>query len=107
MNKVEDQVENSEGHEGLIKTPKQLIVTVILAFIVPVVVIFLLISLVVSSNQSGAGSDAQTREAIASRIAPVADFRLVDTSGGTVQRTGQQVYESTCSACDNAGAAAG
>lgn len=105
MNNVEDQVENTEGHEGFIKTPKQLIVTVILAFIVPVVIIFLLISLVVSSNQPGAGSDAQTREAIAQRIKPVADFALVDASAPTAARTGQQVYESTCAACHNAGVA--
>ncbi len=105
MNNVEDQVENTEGHEGFIKTPKQLIVTVILAFIVPVVIIFLLISLVVSSNQPGAGSDAQTREAIAQRIKPVADFALVDASAPTSARTGQQVYESTCAACHNAGVA--
>src|SRR5690606_39632089 len=105
MNNVEDQVENTEGHERFIKSPKQLIVTVILAFIVPVVIIFLLISLVVSSNQPGAGSDAQTREAIAQRIKPVADFALVDASAPTSARTGQQVYESTCAACHNAGVA--
>src|SRR5690606_38043259 len=39
------------------------------------------------------------------RIKPVADFRLVDTSAPKEAKTGQQVYESTCSACHNAGVA--
>ncbi|MBC7204154.1 MAG: cytochrome c5 family protein, partial [Pusillimonas sp.] len=94
-----------ETHEGPIKTPKQLIVTVILAFIVPVLIIFLIIRLVVSSDITGAGSDAQTPEAIAMRIKPVAGFELVDANAPKEFKTGQQVYESTCVSCHNAGIA--
>ncbi|WP_397475116.1 c-type cytochrome [Pusillimonas sp.] len=106
MNNTEDHVEATiEGHEGLIKTPKQLIVTVILAFIVPVIIIFLLIRLVISGAVPAAGSDAQTPEAIASRLEPVAGFALVDANAPKVLKTGVQVYESTCSACHTAGVA--
>src|SRR5690606_30716431 len=106
MNNTEDHVEATiEGHEGLIKTPKQLIVTVVLAFIVPVIIIFLLIRLVISGAVPAAGSDAQTPEAIASRLKPVAGFALVDANAPKVQKTGQQVYESTCSSCHTAGVA--
>lgn len=106
MNNTEDHVEATiEGHEGLIKTPKQLIVTVILAFIVPVIIIFLLIRLVISSVSPAAGSDAQSPEAIAQRIKPVAGFALVDANAPKTLKTGQQVYESTCSACHTAGVA--
>ncbi|PVY68090.1 c-type cytochrome [Pusillimonas noertemannii] len=106
MNNTEDHVETTiEGHEGLIKTPKQLIVTVVLAFIVPVIIIFLLIRLVISSAIPAAGSDAQTPEAIASRIKPVAGFALVDANAPKVFKTGEQVFESTCSACHTAGVA--
>ncbi|QIM47680.1 cytochrome c5 family protein [Pusillimonas sp. DMV24BSW_D] len=103
MNNTEDHTE--ETHEGPIKTPKQLIVTVVLSFIVPVLIIFLLIRLVVSSDIIGAGSDAQTPEAIAMRIQPVAGFELVDANAPKVFKTGQQVYESTCASCHNAGIA--
>jgi len=103
MNHTEEHIE--ESHEGPIKTPKQLIVTVILAFIVPVIIIFLIIRLVVSSDLVGAGSDAQTPEAIASRIKPVANFVLVDANAPKVLKTGKQVFESTCTACHGAGVA--
>ncbi|MEB2399543.1 MAG: c-type cytochrome [Alcaligenaceae bacterium] len=106
MNNTKEHVEETtEEHEGLIKTPKQLIVTVILAFIVPIVVILLLVNLVATSSKLGAGSDAQTDEAIASRIKPVAGFSLVDANAPKVVKTGQQVYESTCTACHAAGVA--
>src|SRR5690606_17379102 len=97
MNNTEEHVEETiEEHEGLIKTPKQLIVTVILAFIVPIIVIILLVKLVTASATMGQGSDAQTEEAIANRIKPVAGFSLVDANAPKVFKTGQQVYDSTC-----------
>lgn len=106
MNNTEEHVEETiEEHEGLIKTPKQLIVTVILAFIVPIIVIVLLVKLVTASSHMGSGSDAQTEEAIANRIKPVASFHLVDANAPKVFKTGQQVFESTCTACHTAGVA--
>ena len=106
MNQTRDNADtHTEAHEGPIKTPKQLIVTVILAFIVPVILIFLLINLVLSGSSRGAGSEALSPEAIASRIKPVAGFALVDANAPKVFKTGQQVFESTCSACHGAGIA--
>lgn len=64
------------SEESFIKTPKQLIWAVVLAFIVPIIVIVLLVSFVTSAKKPGAGSDAFTPEAVAERIAPVAKFEL-------------------------------
>lgn len=97
--------QTTEAHEGPIKTPKQLVVTVVLAFILPVLLIILLVNLVDAGTQKGSGSDAQTPEAIATRIKPIADFALVDANAPKVMKTGQQVYDSTCAACHNAGVA--
>jgi cytochrome c5 len=106
MNNTEDHIEETiEGHEGLIKTPKQLIVTVVLAFLVPIIVIIMLVNLVTYSDVTGSGSNAQTSEAVASRIKPVADFKLVDANAPKVFKTGQQVFETTCTACHTAGVA--
>lgn len=104
MNNTEEHVEETQS-EGLIKTPKQLIVTVILAFIIPILVIVLLTHLVATTSRQGAGANSQTEEAIANRIKPVADFRLVDANAPKEFKTGQQVYESTCTACHSAGVA--
>lgn len=69
-----------EEHGSLIKTPKQLIVTVGLSLIIPVVIILLLVSWVTSGTKTSAGSDTLGAEATALRIAPVA--RIEITEGG-------------------------
>jgi len=96
---------HAEPHSGPIKTPRDLVITVVLAFVLPVVIIFLLITLVVSSMTQGAGSGALTPEAVASRIKPVANFVLVDANAPKVFKTGQQVYDTTCTTCHAAGLA--
>lgn len=101
----EENGAESHEHESAIKTPRQLLITVILAFLIPIVIIMMLVSLVGSSIKTGAGSDGQTPEAIAKRIQPVAGFKLVDADAPRVFKTGQQVFESTCSACHTAGVA--
>jgi len=105
MNTPEQNVEQTAEHEGFIKTPKQLITTIVLAFIVPIVVILLLIRLVTASSPLGVGSDAQSQEAVAMRIQPVAGFALVTAEASNEARTGEQVYNATCSACHGAGVA--
>lgn len=101
----EEHAAESTGHESGIKTPRQLLITVILAFLIPIVVIMMLVNLVGSGIRTGAGSDGQTPEAIATRIQPVAGFKLVDVNAPKVFQTGQQVFESTCTACHTSGLA--
>ena len=105
MNTPEQNVDKTVEHEGLIRTPKQLITVILLAFIVPIAVILLIIRLVTASTPLGVGSDAQSQEAVAKRIQPVAGFALVGAEGASEERTGEQVYASTCSACHTAGVA--
>jgi cytochrome c5 len=97
--------ENDHGHESAIKTPRQLLITVILAFLIPITVIALLVNLVGSSIRTGAGSDSQSEESIAKRIQPVAGFKLVDADAPKVFKTGEQVFQYTCSACHGTGVA--
>lgn len=105
MNTPDRNVDKTAEHEGIIKTPKQLITTIVLAFVVPIVVILLLIRLITASSPLGVGSDAQSQEAVARRIQPVAGFSLVSAEGSSQERTGEQVYASTCSACHGTGVA--
>ena len=94
-----------EEHQSPIKTPKQLIVTIVLSFVLPIIVILLLVKLVTAGDQVGAGSDALGPEATQKRIAPVAKLDLVDASGPKVFKTGEQVYKAVCAGCHDAGAA--
>jgi cytochrome c5 len=94
-------------HESLIKTPKQLIAAVLAGFLVPIVVIVLLVQYVGGSPKTGAGSTAQSPEAVAARIKPVADegFTLVDASAPRQLKSGTEVYNAACMACHASGAA--
>jgi cytochrome c5 len=104
-NTQQEHTEHTEEHGTLIKTPKQLIVTIVLSFVVPILIILLLVNLVASGDQVGAGSDALSPEATAKRIAPVAKLELVDASGPKVFKTGEQVYAAVCAGCHKAGLA--
>ena len=102
---MSNEQEHIEEHSSPIKTPKQLIVTVVLAFVVPIAIIILLVNMVVTGTKTGAGSDALSGEAIARRIAPVAGFELVDANAPKVFKTGEQVFAAVCTACHTAGVA--
>jgi len=95
----------SEEHSSFIKTPRQLITIVVLAFVVPVLLIVLLVKYVGSGARTGAGADAMTPEAIEARIQPVAKFELKDANAPKVLLAGADVYKAQCAACHATGAA--
>jgi cytochrome c5 len=97
-------------HQSAIKTPKQLIVAVAAGFIIPIIIIVLLVQYVTNDKKVGAGSGAQTADAIAARLRPVADegftFKDAGGTGGAKQlMAGEAVYTAVCSACHASGAA--
>lgn len=94
-------------HHGPIRTPKQLVIAVLAAFIVPIIVIILLVQYVTGDSRTGAGSNASSPESTAARIAPVADagFTLKDANAPKVLQSGEDVYKTTCAACHASGAA--
>ena len=61
---------DAHQHESFIKTPKQLVVVILLAFLVPVIGILLLVQLVLTV--AGPDPSAMAPEAVAERIKPVA-----------------------------------
>jgi cytochrome c5 len=91
-------------HASFIKTPKQLITVVVLAFVVPIFGIVMLVQLVV--NKPHADPGALAPEAVAARIQPVGSiaFGAASTSGGAV-RSGDEIVKEVCSACHLAGVA--
>lgn len=97
--------EHSEEHVSPIKTPKQLAVTIVLSFLVPIILLIMLANMVTFGSKGSSGSDAFTPEATAARIAPVATYQFVDANAPRVFKTGEQVFAQVCTACHTAGVA--
>lgn len=92
-------------HEGPIKTPTQLFWAVLASFVIPVVVILMLVSYVVSDKKPAAGSTAHTAEAVAQRLQPTGRVEIKDASDPASLKTGEQVYAAQCVACHGSGVA--
>ena len=103
MSDANPQHDHDGPHEGPIKTPKQLILAVLYAFVVPVVVIVLLVMYVTGDGRPAAGSSGLTPEAIALRIQPVGKVVVKDANDLASLRTGEQVFAAQCTACHTAG----
>lgn len=92
-------------HDSPIKTPKQLVTVVVLAFVVPIVVIVLLVKYVVAASTSDSGSASMSAEAVAQRLAPVGRVELAAAGGAKALQSGEAVYALSCGACHTAGLA--
>ena len=99
------ETEELDGpHEGPIKTPKQLILAVLYAFVVPIFGIVLIVLFVTNDRHPSAGTDAMSAQAIAERIRPVGVVEVKDASDVASLKTGEQVFAGQCSACHASGA---
>ena len=117
-----------EEHASPIKTPKQLIIVVVLAFAVPIALIVMLTQLVTTSVDPTKNNPGMTDEAIAKRIKPVGDVAVdpnqpapaaaapaavsVATAPAVPPAAaqadagkGKSVYDSACTVCHAAGVA--
>jgi cytochrome c5 len=104
---------DSHEHESFIKTPQQLVVVILLAFLVPIIGIILLVQLVTSTARPD--PKALAPEAVAERIKPVARLEFGAREGAPAPAgqpaakpaaqakagpaDGKAVYDKTCFAC--------
>lgn len=93
-----------EEHSSLIKTPKQLVIVVVLAFAVPITVIVLIAQLMISSLDKTATNPGMSEEAIAKRLKPVGEVVIADRTAPKEEKTGKQVFDAVCAACHATGA---
>jgi cytochrome c5 len=112
--KAHDEEHPLEGHTGPIKTPKQLLVTVIFAFVLPVFIIIGLVSYVVSENKPSGSTQAEamalggvTQQDLerdtAERIRKVGTVEIRDANRPL--KTGEEVFKAQCTTCHSTGAA--
>jgi cytochrome c5 len=103
-----------EGHTGPIKTPKQLLFTVIFAFVLPVFIIIGLVSYVVSENKPAGSTQAEeqalggvtpqdAQRDIAQRIQKVGTVEIRDANRPL--KSGEEVFKAQCTTCHSTGAA--
>ena len=91
-----------DEHSSFIKTPKQLITIVVLAFVAPIVGIVMTVQLVL--NRPHADPAALTPEAINARIQPVGKVEF-GAAGGGAAKGGEEIVKEVCGACHQAGVA--
>ena len=104
MSDAQTQHDHDDGpHEGPIKTPKQLILAVVYAFVIPIAVIVLLVMYVTAAHRPAAGTAALTAEAVGKRIQPVGAVVVKDANDQSTLRAGEQVFAAQCTTCHTAG----
>jgi cytochrome c5 len=109
-----------DEHSSFIKTPKQLITVVLLAFLVPILGIVMLVQFVM--DRPSATASAMTPQAVAARIQPVGRVVFAGSPEAAAEGAapsapapaaaaqagppdGKKIYEGTCIACHGTGAA--
>ena len=91
-----------DEHTSFIKTPKQLLAVVVLAFIIPILLIAALASL--ATRGVAPAVDTASQEAIAKRLKPVGQVVVAEGSDIPGQRAGKQIVDAVCVACHATGA---
>lgn len=90
-----------DPHSSAIKTPKQLVIVVVLAFLVPITVIGLLSQLFTSTPRDATEDDQRVLE----RIKPVGTVVLAAATAAHGNLTGADVYGQVCKTCHETGLA--
>lgn len=91
---------HEEAHTGPIKNSKQLLITVALAFVLPVILIIGLVNFVGSAPKTGTGVGMQEM-AQAQRIQKIGSIEIRDANRPL--RAGEEVYKGQCAACHATG----
>ena len=92
----------SDEHTSPIKTPKQLAIVLVLAFLVPIALFLLLSQLVTSVKRDDKG---EPEASVLARIKPVGEVTLASAAGARASMSGEQVFQAVCKTCHEAGIA--
>lgn len=87
-------------------TPQEVIIAVVAGLLAPLLAIVLIVLLVLGiqkEHKPDTSSDA-AQQATVSRIQPFAQLAALDASAPKVEKSGQEVYDASCTACHTSGA---
>jgi cytochrome c5 len=90
-----------DPHSSAIKTPKQLVIVVVLAFLVPITVIAILSQLFTS----GVRHADEPEQRVLERIKPVGTVVIAEATAPKGSMNGQQVFGQICKTCHETGLA--
>ena len=96
--------EHTEEHASPIRTPKQLITIILLAFLVPIILFVVLSQLVTIGHDMSKDNPALSNEAVAVRLQPIGRVEVIDASAPKAEKTGKEVVDGACVACHATGA---
>ena len=91
-----------DEHISPIKTPKQLAIVLVLAFLVPIVLFLLLSQLVTGVRRDDTGA---TEAQVLARIKPVGEVTLAGATSARASMSGEQVFQAVCKTCHEPGIA--
>jgi cytochrome c5 len=92
-----------EEHSTPIQTPKQLVIVVALAFLVPILLIVMITQMVTGGLKVDLDGRAMSEDAVAERLRPVGQIALAEASSAPGTRSGEEVVKTVCQACHGAG----
>lgn len=102
-----------EEHQSLIKTPQQLIVVVVLAFVIPVLAIVMIAELATGGLKIDRSTGAMSDAAVAERLKPISvatpapsgPAAAPGAAKADAKPDGQAIYQAVCTACHGGGIA--
>ncbi len=87
-------------------TPQEVLVSVVLGLVAPLIAIVLILFLVnsIQSEQVDADKPEVAEKAILKNIAPVAKLEALDANAPKVEKSGEEVFNEVCTSCHTPGA---
>ena len=97
----------SEQTTGMSKTtPQQVVIALLAGLFAPIIAIVLIVQLVlnIQSDHIDKDSAANSDTAVAKRLKPVGQVKVIDPNAPRIERSGEEIFDAVCSQCHQTGA---
>lgn len=87
-------------------TPQEVIVSVVLGLVAPLIAIVLILTLVnrIQGQQVDEDAPEIAEQSVLKNIAPVAHLEALDANAPKIEKTGEEVFNAVCASCHTSGA---